>query len=98
MQPHTFDLWAAQWDEQTCEHDFYPLQFKEIHFVNTIFLIGIYENVYTFYIRIKVKKDLIPLVSCFVAYLRMYVADDDFLRRPNLKIRSLAVFCTFNPK
>ena len=29
MQPHTFDLWAAQWDEQSCEHDFYPVQSKE---------------------------------------------------------------------
>ena len=25
MQPHTFDLWAAQWDEQSCEHEFHPL-------------------------------------------------------------------------
>ena len=46
----------------------------------------------SFYIRINIKKALIPLVSCFVAYLRLYVADDDFLRRPNLKIRSPSVF------
>ena len=55
MQPHTFDLWAAQWDEQSCEYNFYPLQFKEITFFNTLLLIG-FVNMFStsFYIRINI--------------------------------------------